>query len=537
MVLRIGLDLAWYRSGYGSKHGVAKDGASVYQYLTHGWQNNGGKADGTVPNGFGVGTGTGGGGFFTCYAYELGQPPVNVQGPAYNHDRDWILQFINAANIDAGGQRAKILLKFIALCNFDSTLVGTIYDFLAHLGTADKNPAVAGFGFRGAEEGINTGGTTGNCLGGSNGAKFVSSEVVFGPTGMNSWPQSVGSGAANDYNVMWKKMADPIHAYGYKLGVSTGLSNMDTYKALPKNYCDTLAEWFIQGDTIQPEVQPYPSASYTANYNTFYGTMVKPARAPSVNLGSVFGEWDPNWFIEHYNQSGYNVTLDGLQSSLQGAGAGYAALKTAADRWWMIYGEPTLLNDGGTVAKPQSFTCDYMPTLMKYATLYGFFTDFNTAPAPVVIPPITPPAAPALRPSCTQIHILGDAALDALKPNYSQTDPVYCCGADTYTLDGTLLDTAMATGLPNKPITILMFDYTQCAWVPLTQVTTNSKGAWGPITVKSPALPGTTRNQAYFYPAFLGDASYMPSNGTLEDLVILPSGTTATKLTITVKQL
>jgi len=531
MVFRIGLDLAWYiRNGFGSGHGLNANlnPVGTYNYLTHGWKNNGGSADGSVlPAGYAPGSGSGGGGFFTCYAYDVHSPPLYP--PQYTTDRSWILSFIQAADADSGRQKAKIFVRFILENNFDPTMVGTFWDFCEHLGTADKHPSIVGFGFRGAQEGIETDG--GACSGGCEGANFIPAMKAYGPTGMNAYPQNTAQ-----LTSMWQQLQAIANAYGYNLGVSTGLSNMDSAACLgTKDFVDGLAQWFVQGETIYPSVTAPTSGdgTYTNCYNTFYNSIRLPERAPSVSKGLVFGEWDPNWFKENYPQSGYYVTLYGLQAALQGASDAFKAAAPPDDRYWMIYGMPSLTNDNGAQS------CDYLPTLVKYANQYGYMTDFSPVPAPPTATPVTPPVAPTWIPTGLYIAIQGNPALASQKPPYSQTNPVYCCRNDSFTISGALtrLDTGAYVG--GETIVVYTWDYTACQWAVLTKLTSTSTAPpglntnYGPLTVKSPPLPGTKRNQAYMYPAFLGGSTYGPSDGVLEDLPVLGN---ATKLSLAVTQ-
>ncbi len=535
-VMRVGLDLASYvRAGFGSQHGVncnlAAYAASCYNYLTHGWKDSGGLTDGTCPSG------TCSGGFFTAYSYDIEIPPGAVQGMAYTKDEAWLLGFIAAANADAGGQRAKIFVRFTLLNEFDSSIVGSIDDFLNRLGPAQDNPAVAGLGFRGAQEGINTGG--GASSGGCEGANFVPAKVAYGPTGMNSFPQNTAQ-----LTSMWDSIEATANSYGYSLGVSTGLSNMDQANCLgTKDYVDSLAQWFIQGSTVGVGVTASPSSSYTSTYNTFYSSVVSPPRAASVSVGQVFGEWTQTEFVPGWcpkpplSCSGYGLTQYGLQAAMSGFAAG-AAISQSRAQYWFTYGMPYLTNDDPTTAATYG-PSPFIPWMLQYATEYGFFTDFSSAPS-APTPTYYYPAAPSLIGTGLYIHILGDASLDSQKPSYSQTDPVTCCGTDTYRLDGQLTSDATGQGIPGQTVHFYIFDFVHDRWAPLNSssgipltAVTNANGWFGYssncptcalIQVSSPPLPSTTREQAYFYDAFLGSGSYLPSYGVLEDLPVLPAG-------------
>ena len=530
-LMRVGLDLAWYATnGFGSLHGVncAANATTCYEYLTHGWKDSGGLADGTCPNGGCSG------GFFTAYRYDIENPPLGVQGNAYISNEAWFLQFIAAANADHDGTQAKIFIGMVLENNFDATLYGAMENFLNRLGPVQDNPAVAGFEFRGAQEGIQTRG--GAKSGGCEGSNFIPSNVAYGLSGMDSFPQNSSQEAR-----MWNEVQTKVNAYGYTLGISTGLSDMDTC-VTPKDYSDNLAQFFVQGTTIYPSVTAPPNASYTDNLNTFYDAVASPPRAASVSVGTVFGEWDPNWFVPNYPQSGYYATQYGIQSSLQGFSEG-AAVNPSAGQYWFIYGMPYLTNDdSASIAKHGP--CPFLPWILQYATEYGFFTDFSSSLTPGTITPVTPPNPPyTLAPTGLYIHIIGDSSLDSQKPRYSQTDPVHCCGTDKYYIQGRLVTLSDGEGVADEQIHILEFNYTTDLWglvmldgAPLV-VTTDSNGYYGgagsigTIVIPSPPMPGTTREQAYFYPAFLGDSTYGPSNGVLEDLPILAAGVTTTTTT------
>ena len=537
-VMRVGLDLSWYvTNGFGSLHGVNcnANAAACYEYLTHGWKDSGGLSDGICPSGDSCS-----GGFFTAYEYDIENPPLYPPGyisPYGISNSEWILQFIAAANADHDGTQAKIFIGFILENNFDATLYGAFNDFLNKLGPVQDNPAVAGFEFRGAQEGINTGG--GASSWGCEESRFVPSNVVYGLSGMDSFPQNSSQEAR-----MWSEAETKVNSYGYTLGISTGLSDMDTCVS-PRDYSDNLAQFFIQGVTIHPSVTASPSASYTDNLKTFYDAVANPPRAPAVSVGTVFGEWDPHWFVPNYPQSGYHATRHGIQSSLQGFAEG-AAINPTAGQYWFIYGMPYLTNDDASgIAKHGP--CPFLPWILRYATEYGFFTDFSAPLKPSTITPVTPPSPPyTLAPTGLYIHIIGDSFLDGLKPSYSQTDPVHCCGTDKYYINGQLIRLSDGEGVANEQIHIYEFNYTTDKWNPVMLngaplvVTTDSNGYYGgegsvgTIVVPSPPLPNTGRNQAYFYPAFLGDSTYGPSNGVLEDLPILAAGATQTTTTSTV---
>ncbi|MGD0395959.1 MAG: carboxypeptidase-like regulatory domain-containing protein [Nitrososphaerales archaeon] len=519
---RIGLDLSWYiRNGFGSLHRVnSGDGTAVYEYLTNGWKDSGGLANGTCPSGD-----TCSGGFFTAYAYELHSPPLYP--PQYDADANWLLAFIHAANADAAGQRAKIFIRLVAENNFDSTLLGTLHDFLQKLGPASQNPSVVGFGFRGAQEGIYEGG--GTCCGGPEGNDFIPATIAYGPSGMNSFPQN-----ASQYSSMWNQFQTLANAYGYHLGVSTGMSSMDKY--LGQSVSDSYVQWFI-GDTGYGACGQSDTTG-TCTYNTWYSKIANPPEAASVAEGVVGGEWDQNWFV--VNQPPYYITQVKIQAMFHGFSDGYA-VNSQAGQYMFIYGMPYLTNDDPTWVQAKG-PCPYMPWFLQYAQQYGFFTDFSPAPSAGT------PGGGSSQPSTTTptgiyIHILGNATLDSLKKGWTQTDPVICCGEDTYTIDGQLINLQTGQGIRGASVQIMSFDFTTCTWKDIATVTTNSQGYYGypngggtpgtTIRLSSPSLPNTGRNQAYFYPAYVGNSTYGPSNGVLEDLPILPTGTTVTTTTST----
>jgi hypothetical protein len=494
---RIGLDLAWYvRNGFGSLHGInTQDGAAVYTYLTHGWQNSGGQY----------------GGFFTAYAYELHSPPLYP--PQYDADANWILAFIHAANADAGGQRAKIFIRLVAIDNFDPTLLGTFQDFLQKLGPASQNPSVVGFGFRGAQEGIYEGG--GTCCGGAEGSNYVPATIAYGPSGMNSFPQS-----ASQYSSDWAQFQSLANAYGYPLGISTGMSSMDKY--LGQSVSDSHAQWFVEDTGYGACGQS--DTTGTCTYNTWYSKVTTPPQASSVAVGVVGGEWDQNWFVP--GQAPYYITQTQVQAMFHGFADGYAK-NPQAGQYMFIYGMPYLTNDDATWVSSKG-PCPYMSWFLQYAQQYGFFTSYSTAPAP------GSPGGGSSQPVTTiptgiYIHVAGDSSIP--QPSWSQTYPVHCCGADTFKIDGQLTNLQTGQGVPNAQVNIMEFNFATCMWFVLTTVTTNSQGYWGypngggtsgnPVVLPSPPLPNTGRNQAYFYPAFLGNSNYGPSNGVLEDLPVV----------------
>ncbi len=495
---RIGLDLAWYvRNGFGSLHGVnSQDGAAVYNYLTHGWKDSGGQY----------------GGFFTAYAYELHSPPLYP--PQYQSDVNWFLSFIHAANNDSSGQRAKVFIRLVAINNFDPTLLGTLQDFLRRLGPASQNPSVSGIGFRGAQEGIYEGG--GTCCAGPEGSNFVGANVAYGPSGMDSFPQNV-----SDWRSMWGKLQSVANAYGYKLGVSTGLSSVDSYYG--RANVDTVAQWFVE-DTGYGACGKTDTTG-TCTYNTWYTKAAAPPMDAPVAVGVVGGEWDQNWFVP--NNPPYYITQTQVQAMFHGFADGYA--KNPQVSTMFIYGMPYLTSDDSAWVSSHG-PSPYMGWFLQYAQEYGFFTDYSAAPPPGPVGGGSPQTASKV-PTGLYIHILGDPSLAAQTPGYSQTYPAICCLNDSFTIDGQLTNLETGSGIPNATIVIMEFDFTSCAWKELLTTTTNAHGYYGQssnapnnpaITVPSPPLPNTGRNQAYFYPAYLGDSTYGPSNGVLEDLPLLP---------------
>jgi len=554
---RLGLDLTFYvRAGFGSLHGVncnlAADASQCYNYLVHGWQDSGGLADGTCPAGHACS-----GGYFTAFAYELQMPPEGEQGAAYINDRNWILNFIAAANADHGGQQAKIFIRFIPLNDFDATLSASFDDFLSHLGPAQDNPSVAGIGIRGDEEGLDTGGCSSGCAGVPSweGSSWVGADKVYGE------PYDSFAGNATRLDALWGGLEAKADAYGYPLGISTGVSQTDLYfkNVLGLGYgpIDSLAQWFIQGDSVEPSVQASPSPSYTQNYNTFYDTAScsgGACRAKGVSVGAVYGEWDPNWFVNQPpnghapngaacpNNSGYCVTQYAIQSSMDGFAAGHAVNGTTS-QFYFIYGMPYLTADDQSSINRWGVS-PFLQWYLQYATQYGFMTSFSPVP-PTQSIPAYPGYVPPLVPTGLYIHILGDASLDSRKPSYSQTDPVYCCGADTFTLDGRLVSLASATGIPGETVRFYTWGWSQDEWVPLINgsngvaitATTNSKGyfghsTWCPtcsyIRVTSPAEPPTAKYQAFFIDQFAGDSVYQPANGVVEDLPVIQGTSPAT---------
>ena len=531
-VMRVGLDLTNYRmQPFGSQHGVncvkPANASQCYNYLVHGWENSGGLADGTCPNGGCSG------GYFTAFQYEVQMPPWGTEGSAYVTNRNWLLNFIAAANADDGGTRVKIFVIFIPLNEFDPSLSGSFDDFLNRLGPAQDNPSVAGIGFRGAEDGIETG-TKGINPTSCEGSSKIPAKIAYGPTGMDSYPQNT-----TQLTTMWDALQTKVNAYGYGLGVSTGLSNMDDAACMGvKDFVDGLAQWWIQDTTIQPSVTgPPPTTSYTINLNTYKNAITSPPRASSVSLGTVFGEWVAQCFIPGYIYSGggCGYTQYGMESSLQGFSQGAVSYPSRA-QYWFVYGEASLFGDDRTVNQTIGNT-QFLSWILQYATEYGFFTSFSSA-----LTPTTPtdyyPSGYTKVPTGLYIHILGNASLDSQKPKFSQTDPVVCCGKDSYLLDGRLTSDATDAGISGKTIRFYIFDYAHDRWdilnssgsTPLT-ATTNSQGWFGyssncptcaVIKVSSPVLPNTVRDQAYFFDAFLGDGAYQASDGVLEDLPILP---------------
>jgi len=502
---RFGLDLSWYvRGGFGSLHGVnSQDGAAVYNYLTHGWKNSGGKY----------------GGFFSAYAYEIHDPPLYP--PQYASDKAWLLSFIHAANADNGGKQAKIFIRFILENNFDPTVVGSISDFLKQLGPASQNPSVWGIGFRGAQEGIFTGG--GASSGGWEGSGFVPATVAYGPTGMNSFPQNAAS-----FNSAWAQIQQLVNSYGYALGISTSLSDIGTY--LSNSVADKPAQWFVGDAGGYGFPAGTSSKDVVTTYNTWNNVVAHPPIDASVQVGAVAGEWDQNWFV--LNQPPYYATQAKLQAMFQGFAAG-AQANPRAGQVMFLYGMPYLTNDDHNWVSSHG-NCPYMQWFAQWVQQYGFFTALSgTAPSNSL--KVSATSGPALLTATgLYVHILGDAKLASQKPSYSQTNPVYCCGADTFTIDGQLTNIATGKGIPNATIKIMEFNFSKAQWFVLTTVTTNSNGYYGyssncltcaAIKVSSPQLPGTTRNQAYFYPAYAGSKSYSASNGVLEDLPVLPAAT------------
>jgi len=503
---RFGLDLSWYvRGGFGSLHGVSpQNGSAVYEYLTHGWKLSGGKE----------------GGFFTAYAYELHDPPLYP--PQYTSDKAWLLSFIHAANKDDGGNQAKIFIRFVLENNFDSTVVGTISDFLKSLGPASQNPSVWGIGFRGSQEGIFTGG--GASSGGWEGNNFVPATVAYGPSGMNSFPQS-----ASQFNSTWDKIQQLVNSYGYALGISTSLDPINEF--LGNSVADGPAQWFM-GDAGG---YGFPSGTTQSDvataYGTWYSVVATPPRDASVQVGAVAGEWDQNWFV--LNQPPYYATQAKLQAMFAGFAAG-AKVNPRAGQVMFLYGMPYLTNDDPTWVSAHG-PCPYMQWFAQWVKEYGFFTDLSgSAPSnPIKVSPTSGFSIPT--PTGLYIHILGDPSLSKLRPGYSQTNPVYCCGQDSFTIDGQLTNIATGQGIGGATINIMEFNFATGQWSVLTSTTTNPQGYYGwssncptctLLKLASPPLPKTARNQAYFYPAYAGSKSYSPSNGVLEDLPVLspPAG-------------
>lgn len=499
---RLGLDLTWYaRNSFGTLHGInTSDGGAVYTYLTHGWKDSNGQS----------------GGFFTAYSYELHDPPLYP--PQYISDANWLLSFIHVANSDAGGQRAKIFVRLVPIDNFDPTLVGTLEDFLHRLGPTSQNPSVVGFGFRGGQEGIYEGG--GTCCANSitqEGSNFVPANVAYGPSGLNSFPQNV-----SQFDSMWSSMQSIANSYGYPLGVSTSLSVMD--KALKTSTIDAAAQWFINDAGYGVCTGSDLTGSCTAN--DWQSKVLSPPRASSKSLGVVGGEWDQNWFVP--NQAPYNITQAKIQGMFEGFSKGYAK-NPQAGQYMFIYGMPYLTNDDSTWIHAKG-PCPYMGWFLQYAQKYGFFTDFSQAPRSGRSGGGSA-HSPSKVPTGLYIHILGNSSLDSRKPGYSQTHPVYCCGKDNFTMDGQLISLQTGQGVPGANIQIMSFNFTTCRWQAIATVTTDSRGYYGrssnspldpPIILLSPPLPNTGRNQAYYYPAYLGDSTYGPSNGVLEDIPVLP---------------
>ena len=502
---RFGLDLSWYvRGGFGSLHGVnAQNGAAVYNYLTHGWKNSGGKY----------------GGFFSAYAYEIHDPPLYP--PQYQSDKAWLLSFIHAANADNGGKQAKIFIRFILADNLDPTVVGSISDFLKQLGPASSNPSVWGIGFRGAQEGIFTGG--GASSGGWEGSSFVPSTVAYGPSGMNSFPQT-----AAQFNSTWAKIQRLVNSYGYALGISTSLNPINAY--LGNSVADGSAQWFM-GDAGGYGFPPGTTQTDVAStYNTWYSVVAKPPHDASVQVGAVAGEWDQNWFV--LNQPPYYTTQAKLQAMFQGFAAG-AKANPQAGQVMFLYGMPYLTNDDSSWVSAHG-KCPYMQWFAQWVKQYGFFTDLSgSAPANTLKVSI-PTGFSVPTPTGLYVHILGDPSLASVRPSYSQTNPVYCCGKDNFTIDGQLVNIATGKGIGGATVRIMEFNFATDQWFVLTTATTNANGYYGrssncltctPINPASPVLPNTLRNQAYFYPSYLGSSNYMPSNGVLEDLPVLSAPT------------
>ncbi|HME18461.1 MAG TPA: hypothetical protein VKF15_01845 [Nitrososphaerales archaeon] len=499
---RFGLDFSWYvRGGFGSLHGVnPQDGAAVYNYLTHGWKQSGGKY----------------GGFFSAYAYELHDPPLYP--PQYPSDRAWLLSFIHAANADNGGRQAKIFVRFILQDNLDPTVVGSISDFLKQLGPASQNPSVWGIGFRGAQEGIFTGG--GASSGGWEGSGFVPANVAYGPSGMNSFPQT-----ASQFNATWTKIQQLVNSYGYSLGISTSLSSINGY--LGSSVADGPAQWFMGDAGGYGFPAGASSSDLTSTYNTWYSVVAKPPHDASVQIGAVAGEWDQNWFI--LNQPPYYATLTKLKAMFQGFAAG-AKANPQAGQVMFLYGMPYLTNDDSSWIAAHG-SCSYMQWFAQWVQQYGFFTDLSGTAPSNSLKVNTTSGFTLPTPTGLYMHILGDANLASKRPSYSQTNPVYCCSSDTFTIDGQLTNIATGKGIPSATIKIMEFNFATSQWFLLTTATTNSNGYYGLssncptcalIKLASPPLPQTTRNQAYFYPAYSGSKSYLSSNGVLEDLPVLP---------------
>jgi len=505
---RIGLDMAWYVQGYGSLHAVNPgDGAAVYNYLTHGWEDSGGLPDGTCPSG------ACSGGFFTAYAFEIHNAPLYP--PQSNGMMKFIVSFIHAADNDSSGQRAKIFVRLVPENNFDSTLTGALEDFLQRIGPAAQNPAVGGLGLRGAQEGIFQGG--GACCGGAEGPNFVPASVAYGPSGMNSFPRTI-----SQFGQMWGKLQGIANAWGYPLGISTSLSSVDKYLGQAKTA--PYAQWFME-DTGYG-VCGQDDTNGTCTHDTWYSKVAAPQWDAAHAVGVVGGEWDQNWFVP--NNPPYHVTQTEIRAMFQGFADGHAK-NPAAGQYMFVYGMPYLTNDDATWVKSKG-PCPYLPWFMQYATDYGFFTSFSTAPA------AGPPGGGSVQsfnvPTGLYIHIVGDPRLHGARQGWTQTDPVYCCGNDSYRIDGQLINLETGRGVSNERVTIMEFDFTNCTWKALANVTTGPGGYFGypngggstlpPLSETSPPLPGTTRNQAYFYDAFSGDATYGPSNGVLEDLPVIP---------------
>jgi len=505
---RIGLDMAWYVQGYGSLHGVSsQDGAAVYNYLTHGWQDSGGLPNGSCPSG------RCSGGFFTAYAFEIHNAPLYP--PQYNGMVKFIVSFIKAADADDSGQRAKIFVRLVPENNFDSTLTGALEDFLQRIGPASENPAVVGFGLRGAQEGIFEGG--GTCCGGVEGPNFVPASIAYGPTGMNSFPQTV-----SQFRQMWGDLQSVSDAWGYPFGISTSLSSID--KALGQSNTAPLAQWFVE-DTGYG-VCDQSDTNGTCTRDTWYSKVATPPWDAAHAVGVVGGEWDQNWFV--LNNPPYYVTQTKIQSMFQGFARGYAK-NPSAGQYMFVYGMPYLTNDDSAWISSDG-PCPYLPWFLRYATEYGFFTSFTPAPAPGTHGGGS--AQPFKTPTGLYIHIVGDPRLHGAKQGWTQTDPVYCCGNDTFGIDGQLINLETGQGIPNENVTIMEFDFASCTWKAMTTVTTGPGGYFGfpngggvalpPLSEDSPPLPGTTRNQAYFYDTFGGDGTFGPSNGVLEDLPVIP---------------
>jgi hypothetical protein len=496
---RLGLDLAWYiRGGFGSMHGIdPSNGSAVYDYLTHGWKDSAGQY----------------GGFFTAYSYELHSPPLYP--PQYISDVSWLLSFIHAANVDDGGQRAKVFVRLVAVDNFDPTLLGTLEDFLQRLGPASQNPAVAGIGFRGAQEGIYEGG--GTCCGGPEGPNFIGANISYGITGMDSFPQNL-----TQWDQMWSSMQQVANAYGYPLGISTSLSAIDTYYGQAK--VDDVAQWFVEDTGYGACGQSDTTGQCT--YNTWYSKVAKPPVDSAVALGVVGGEWDQNWFV--LDNPPYYMTQVQIQAMFHGFADGYAK-NPRAGQYMFIYGMPYLTNDDSNWVN-SSGPCPYMAWFLQYAEQYGFFTDFSS-PAPAGQPGGGTTQPVSRIPTGLYIHIVGDPNLNSRRAGYTQTDPVYCCGNDTFSIDGQLISLETSQGVPSATINIMAFNFTSCKWQVFATVITNQEGFYGypngggtlapSLVFSSPDLPNTGRNQAYFYPSYAGSNEFGPSNGVLEDLPVI----------------
>ena len=501
--------MAWYVQGYGSLHGVnSQDGAAVYDYLTHGWQDSGGLANGTCPAGD-----TCSGGFFTAYAFEIHNAPLYP--PQSNGMMKFIVSFINAANADASGQRAKIFVRLVPENNFDSTLTGALEDFLQRIGPASQNPAVVGFGLRGAQEGIFEGG--GKCCNGSEGPNFVPASVAYGPSGMSSFPQNL-----SQFRQMWANLQGVANAWGYPFGISTSLSSVDKY--LGQSNTAPLAQWFVEDTGYGVCGQNDTTGSCTRD--TWYSKVATPPWDSAHAVGVVGGEWDQNWFVP--DNPPYFVTQTKIQAMFQGFADGYAS-NPSAGSYMFVYGMPYLTNDDPNWVNAKG-PCPYLPWFLQYATEYGFYTSFSAPPAPA------PPGGGSVQqfrtPTGLYIHIVGDPKLEPARQGWTQTNPVYCCGNDTFGIDGQLINLETGQGIPNERVTIMDFNFTECEWQVFFTVTTGQGGYFGfpngggttlpALAEPSPPLPGTARNQAYYYDKFAGDGTYGPSNGVLEDLPVIP---------------